>query len=112
MSGPDWTTCARCGETVMDGRPCRCEREGPPRGTLAPNEPHPAYPAALRYLRSIPRADMAVIMEAMASCAIEGDRLGEVCAETWRRLQAGETVSDRYLMGLAWAVWGAKEGRE
>lgn len=78
------------------------------RGTLTLTEPHPAYTTALEYLRSIPYAEMAVILEAMASCAIEGNRLGEVCAETWRRFQAGEPVSDRYLMGLAWAVWGAK----
>ncbi len=82
------------------------ERE---RGTLALAEPHPAYTTALEYLRSIPYAEMAVILESLASCAIEGNRLGEVCAETWRRLQAGEPVSDRYLMGLAWAVWGVRK---
>ena len=75
------------------------------RGTLAPTEPHPASRYALDYLRSIPSAQLATAMEAMASCAIEGNRMGEVCAETWRRLQAGEPVNDRYLMGLAWAVW-------
>jgi hypothetical protein len=77
-------------------------------GVLTPIEPHPAYITALEYLRSTPYDEMAVILESMASCAIEGNRLGEVCAETWRRLQAGEPVSDRYLMGLAWAVWGAR----
>lgn len=84
-----------------------------PRGHLSPAEPHPAAQIALRFLRRQHPTQLAMTIEALASCAIEGNRLGEVCAETWRRLQDGEPVSDRYLMGLAWAVWdGGREEKQ
>lgn len=78
------------------------------RGTLADREPHPAAYAARRWL-----ADHAAVLpnyvEAFASTAIEGNRMGEVCGETLRRLLAGEMVSDRYILGLAWAVRNMEE---
>ena len=46
------------------------------------------------------------LMESFASCAIDGNRFAEVCGETLRRVMTGEPVSDRYILGLAWAVQG------
>ena len=72
------------------------------QGELLPTEPHPAFFTALMYVRT--RANYPLIKEAFASCAIENNRLAEICLETLRRLEAGEPVSDRYLLGLAWAL--------
>lgn len=75
-----------------------------PRGELAVGEPHPAAPDALRWIRSLPMERLCIDKEALASCAIEGNRLGEICLETLLRLQRGDPVSDRYILGLAWML--------
>lgn len=72
------------------------------RTELEPTEPHPSAASALAWLRSQDPTQFAVWSEAFSSCAIEGNRLGEICGETLRRLMAGETVGDRYLLGLCW----------
>ena len=72
------------------------------RGELSPGEPHPSSLDALEWIRSIPASSLCTYQEAYSSCAIEGNRLSEICTETLRRLMAGEPVSDRYLLGLAW----------
>ena len=77
------------------------------RGYLLPTEPHPAHYLALIYMRT--KINDPLIKEAFASCAIENNRLAEICLETLRRLEAGEPVSDRYLLGLAWALKGMEE---
>jgi hypothetical protein len=46
--------------------------------------------------------------EAFASCAIEGNRLAEVCSETLNRLLNSQPVSDRYILGLAFTVMQAE----
>lgn len=46
------------------------------------------------------------LMESFSSCAIEGNRFAEVCGETLRRVMQREPVSDRYVLGLAWAIHG------
>lgn len=75
------------------------------RGTLAPTEPHPSAQFAMSYIKGLFYDNkLNNYQEAFASCAIEGNRLGEVCAETLCRIMAGKPVSDRYLMGLAWAI--------
>ena len=74
------------------------------KGELKPGEAHPAAYRALEYVRSLPIADACRWKESFASCAIEGNRLGEVCIETWNRLDRGDPVSDRYIMGLAIAL--------
>lgn len=73
-------------------------------GTLDLSEPHPSSRDAYRWFRSLSVADVAMWVEAFSSCAISGNRLAEVCAETLRRLRVGEAVSDRYLLGLVWAM--------
>ena len=77
------------------------------RTALNPDEPHPAAPFALDWLcfSFLKDADKVSSYEqGFATCAIEGNRLGEICGETLRRLLAREHVSDRYLLGLAWAI--------
>ncbi len=74
------------------------------RGVLALKEPHPASKVALAWLRSQPREELMMWQESFSSCAIEGNRLAEVCSETLRRLIDHKPVSDRYLLGLAWAM--------
>lgn len=71
---------------------------------LAPGEPHPSAREALNYLQGLPVAELMRTMEAMASCAIEGNRLAEVCVGTLDRLLTGKPVSDRYVLGLAWSI--------
>lgn len=73
-------------------------------GTLAPTEPHPVTRSALDYLAGLGLEKLNTYREAFASCAIEGNRLGQICAETINRLLRQEPVSDPYLLGLAWAV--------
>jgi hypothetical protein len=83
------------------------------RGTLAHNEVHPAAQIAVDYIAGIPVEKLYTYMESFSSCAIEGNRLAEVCAETLRRLMDRRPVSDRYVMGLAWAIWEMeRNGRE
>ena len=70
------------------------------RGTLKPKESHPAIDSALRYIASLSMNELAIKQEAFSSCAIEGNRLAEICSETLRRLMNNEGVTDRYLLGL------------
>ncbi len=74
------------------------------RGVLGASEPHPLAEDAMRYVLSLNPVYLSSVMEALASCAIEGNRSAEICGETLRRLLAGEPVSDRYLLGLAWSL--------
>lgn len=84
-------------------------------GTLEPGEPHPAAHRAMAWVRGRHDiAKLAGLVEVFASAALSGDRMAEVCGETLHRLMAGEPVSDRYLLGLAWVmrdIEGAPEGR-
>lgn len=71
------------------------------KGTLELGEVHPSAYYARDYIKTVGLSKIMMIQESMASCAIEGNQLAEVCLETWRRLEAGDPVSDRYIMGLA-----------
>ena len=74
--------------------------------TLKAGEFHPMAPSAMAYVK----ANITMIdVESMASCAIEGNRNAEICLSTYNRLEKGEPVSDRYILGLAWLI---KELRE
>lgn len=74
------------------------------RGELEPAEPHPAAYEAKAWIAKQPVEELLKWREAFASCAIEGNRLGDVCAETLNRLMSAQPVSDRYLLGLAWTM--------
>ena len=71
------------------------------RSQLTRGEIHPAAEIARNYINSIPGDEVAILMEGMSSCAIEGNRMAEVCAGTLRRVLRDEPVGERYLMGLA-----------
>lgn len=78
------------------------------RGTLHADEYHPAADLAMAYMRTVPRSELFLMKMTFASCALDGNRLSEVCVETLERLLDGRPVSDRYLLGLAWV---AREAR-
>lgn len=77
-------------------------------GTLPEGVPHPAAEIARRYIMES-GADLLMIQESLASCAIEGNRMAEICSETLRRVINKEPVSDRYFMGLAWMIWSIQQ---
>ncbi len=74
------------------------------RGTLGEKEHHPAADSALEYLNGFGVDELCRWQGYFGTCAIEGNRLAEVCTETLNRLLKGEPVSDRYLLGLAWTI--------
>lgn len=80
-----------------------------PRGELKVGEPHPAAYDAKDYLAKLGPEKLMMYLEAYSSCAIEGNRLGEICAETLDRLIHGKPVSDRYILGLAFSIRNMEE---
>lgn len=73
-------------------------------GTLKEGEFHPAANSAMSYIKGIPHVDMLMWMETLASTALSGSRLAEICSETLDRVMTNKPVSDRYLLGLAWTL--------
>lgn len=76
-------------------------------GTLEPGEVHPAAHGAMRFVKEFMRCNpkrFLMLLESFASTALSGNRLGDICCETARRIMSGEPVSDRYLLGLAWTL--------
>lgn len=51
------------------------------------------------------------IKESIYSTALSGNKLANYCVGTIERLAAGEPVSDRYLLGLAWLVRSIAEDK-
>ena len=72
-------------------------------GTLNLGEHHPVTQRAVNWIFSLGTKKMFMSLEAFQSCA-ENNRCAEVCGETLRRLLHREPVSDRYVLGLAWAL--------
>ena len=82
-------------------------------GDLKEGQPHPMAKSALDWISANHNIqDLHLHREALASCAIEGNEMAEVCLETLRRLIENEPVSDRYLLGLAWYLRNSKERKE
>jgi hypothetical protein len=79
-------------------------------GTLVAGEPHPSALSAVQWIRSLPFERVAIHLESFASSAIEGNRFADICHETLRRFVSGEPVSDRYILGLAWALREMEDG--
>ena len=73
-------------------------------GDLETGEAHPAAKAAATWVMGLGLVELMKWQGAFSSCAIENNRLAEVCSETLRRLMNGEPASDRYVLGLAWAI--------
>lgn len=80
--------------------------------TLDVGEAHPAASEALHYLRKLGNKRLAMWVESFASTALSGNRTSEVCLGTLRRLLSGESVSDRYLLGLAWTISRYERGQD
>lgn len=80
--------------------------------TLKEGEAHPAAYIALHYLnkKKLDIKDWLMIQEAIASTALSGNRTADICLSTLKRLEKGEPVSDRYLMGLAWQIYQLENG--
>ncbi|MFK5882814.1 MAG: hypothetical protein QM489_00545 [Candidatus Izemoplasma sp.] len=68
---------------------------------LIDGEAHPSAISAFKYVKDI-MINKASIVESIASTSLSGNRNAEVCLSTIRRIQTGQTVSDRYVLGLAW----------
>jgi len=81
-------------------------------GELPPGDPHPAAYRAQEYIAKLDMTKLFLYLESFSSCAISGNNLAEVCAETLHRLMHGEPVSDRYLLGLAWTIRNMEESDE
>lgn len=71
---------------------------------LKEGEFHPAAYSAMLWFRKIGTLEKMRMTEAVASTALSGNRLAEICTSTLRRLEKGEPVSDRYLLGLCWTL--------
>ena len=83
------------------------------RGELNVGEPHPAAQSAKEYIASQGLESLMMWQESFSSCAIEGNRLGEICSETLARLMKCLPVSDRYVLGLAWTIQkGGRNGHK
>lgn len=74
-------------------------------GTLNPGEYHPAADPAMGYIREqLEDPESFIFANAIFDLSILGNRTCQICVETLRRIQSGEPVSDRYLLGLAWIL--------
>ena len=68
-------------------------------------EYHPAADSALSWFKEWKKRDFEGYLrmrEAIASTAMAGNRLAQICHGTLDRLEMGAPVSDRYLLGLCW----------
>lgn len=74
------------------------------RGELEVGEPHPSAFAAKDWIAEQPLDVLMTWRGSFASCALSDNRLAEICCETLTRLMEGKPVSDRYVLGLAWAM--------
>jgi len=83
------------------------------KGTLKLGEVHPSAHNAFSYIKSTFLHPKSLLYrESLASCALSGDRLSEICCETLDRIEKGEPVSDRYVLGLAWALKDMEDGMD
>lgn len=73
--------------------------------SLEEGEFHPIAPSVMQWFREWKRTqgvNYLLVRESIASTALAGNRLAEICNSTLDRLDNGEPVSDRYLLGLCW----------
>ena len=69
---------------------------------LKPGEPHPVSFMARSWIAKLDPEGLGVTQLALANAALSGNRSAQICSETLDRLLRGDTVSDRYVLGLAW----------
>lgn len=83
------------------------------RGTLKEGEHHPSAEDAKAWLvRRWTLENICLWKECLASTALSGNRLSEVCLGTLQRIEDREPVSDRYLLGLVWLLRDLEENKE
>lgn len=78
----------------------------PKEATLNPNEYHPIANSAMAWYNAW-KTDLvrySQTKEALASTALSGNRAADLCLSTMNRLEAGQAVSDRYLLALCWML--------
>lgn len=75
-------------------------------GTLKEGEFHPSAVPAFQFIKKYLREhkNPVMLLEAMASAAVTGNRTAEICGATLGRIIEGKNVSDRYVLGLAWFI--------
>jgi len=81
--------------------------------SLKEKEYHPSADSAMTWFKMFVASDTVrflQIREALASTALSGNRLAEICLSTLDRLSSGRPVSDRYLLGLCWFLRDMIEG--
>lgn len=79
---------------------------------LKPGEAHPAAYSAREWIAEQDIEWLRSMLGAFASTGLSGNRTSELCAETLARLLWGDTVSDRYVLGLAWTLKELKENEQ
>jgi hypothetical protein len=83
--------------------------------TIREKEYHPAADSAMMWLQDFiiknPK-DWFMIIESIASTSLAGNRLSEILSGTISRIEKGEPVSDRYLLGLVWIIRDMTESKE
>lgn len=83
--------------------------------TIKDNEHHPAADSAMRWFRQWKIEHLhnyLMIRESISSTALSGNRLAQICTGTLDRLEKGDPVSDRYLLGLCWFLRELEEAHE
>ena len=73
---------------------------------LNQGEVHPSFYEAVDWIAAAGPVKHATWLGAYATCALDGNRLAGVLGETLRRIVHCEAVSDRYVLGLAWQLFG------
>lgn len=77
-----------------------------PIDELKIGEIHPSARLAITWFRAWQAEKGAIgyvqTREAIASTALSGNRMAQVCHGTLERLENGQPISDRYLLGLCW----------
>lgn len=74
------------------------------REELNEGEHHPSTWDAFKFIKGLSMSRLSMAMEAFSSCAIEGNRLAELCAGTLQRIMSNQAVGERYILGLAWEL--------
>lgn len=72
--------------------------------TLEKGEQHPASLEAMQYIFNYSQEDLIRYHSMFKEMAESGNRLGQICAETLRRIFNEEVITDKYVLGLAWAI--------
>ena len=68
--------------------------------------PHPAAVSAYQFINELPLVELVMWQEIFASITLssEDNLLASTCSDTLDRIIKGETIGDRYILGLAWTV--------